>query len=110
MAVPFIRSVDMRVAKTVRNVPAEDKKNEETKQSAAPLVPVNAVCWNKCPQFNQQFITADDSSRLALYDGKDPKNNTKLEVSNGLLTCLSIEPREGRLVATGGIDCKVHVF
>ena len=103
----------MKVVKTVRNVPAEDSKADgpkPDKDETKPLVPVNAVCWNKCPQFNKQYITADDSSRLALYDGKDPKNNTKLEVSNGLLTCLSIEPREGRLVATGGIDCKVHVF
>lgn len=72
-------------------------------------MPVNAVKWNRNPEFNKQFITADDSSRLSLYDLSNPRNNGTELVSNGLLTCLHIDST-GRKVITGGIDTKLHLF
>ena len=53
----------------------------------------------------------DDGACLKIWDGK--KQAIVAEeprFSNGLLATCAIEESEGRLIACGGIDGKVHVF
>lgn len=53
-------SVSLKCTKTISNWERADAKAEK-------LISVNAVAWNPCLQFNTQFVTVDDLSRLTLY-------------------------------------------
>jgi hypothetical protein len=58
-----------------------------------------------------QFAMVDDQGCLSLWDAKRAvKVVEEPKVTNGLLMTCSIESREGKLVACGGIDTKLHIF
>ena len=53
----------------------------------------------------------DEQGRLSIWDGKKGvKQVEDPNVTNGLLMTCSIESKEGKLVACGGIDTKLHIF
>lgn len=53
----------------------------------------------------------DESGRLAIWDAKLGKKYVEEpKATNGLLMTCAIESKEGKLVACGGIDTKVHIF
>lgn len=57
----------------------------------------------------------DEQGKLGIYEFVDKKRK-KLKaraveyVSNAILECCTIEPREGRLCALGGVDTKIYVY
>lgn len=99
------------------NPESESKPKKKGKKDVAedPMksvpISVNSVAFNQNEQRENQFITVDDSAQMRLWDAKrgvmiaeEPR------FSNGLLATCAIEPSEGRIVACGGIDGKVHLF
>ena len=53
----------------------------------------------------------DEQGRLSIWDAKKGvKVVEEPRVTNGLLMTCSIESREGKMVACGGIDTKLHIF
>jgi len=53
----------------------------------------------------------DESGRLCLWDAKKGEKVIEYpKVTNGLLNTCAIEAREGKTVACGGIDTKLHIF
>ncbi len=73
--------------------------------------PINCVTFNQNEKYQNQFATVDESGRLALWDAKKgAKIVEESKVTNGLLMTCAIESREGRLIACGGIDTKLHIF
>ena len=74
-------------------------------------VAINCVTFNQNEKFIDQFATVDDQSCLCLWDAKKGvKVCEEPRVTNGLLMTCSIESREGKLIACGGIDTKLHIF
>ena len=53
----------------------------------------------------------DELGRITIWDSqKGKKIVEENEVTNGLLMACAIEHKEGKLVACGGIDTKLHIF
>jgi WD40 repeat protein len=56
-------------------------------------------------------VTVDESGKLTVWDSKSSKKYAEYpKVTNGQLNTCSIESREGKLIACGGIDTKLHMF
>jgi hypothetical protein len=75
------------------------------------LTPVNALAFNLNENYADQYVTVDESGRLAIWNSKKgAKIAEEPKVTNGLLMTVAIEQKEGKLVACGGIDTKLHLF
>lgn len=66
-------------------------------------------------EFENQFCFIDEQGCVALYEFTDKKKKkiklkAEKDVSNAILNWCTIEPREGRLLAAGGVDTKVYVL
>ena len=85
------------------------KKVKNVNEQLENNVPVNCVTWNQCPKFAHQFVTADENSKVTLWDGATGKpiacDNSSLE----LVTC-AIEPSQGQMLLAAGIDDKISLF
>jgi len=46
---------------------------------------------------------------LQIRRNKRMKLKTEKSVSNAILECWTIEPREGKLLAVGGVDTKIYL-
>ncbi|TNV80634.1 hypothetical protein FGO68_gene9947 [Halteria grandinella] len=76
-----------------------------------PTVPINCVAFNQNEKYADQFATVDEQGRLSIWDAKKGvKQIEEPKVTNGLLMTCSFESREGKLIACGGIDTKLHIF
>mmetsp|Transcript_17497 Transcript_17497/g.29463 ORF Transcript_17497/g.29463 Transcript_17497/m.29463 type:complete len:274 (+) Transcript_17497:415-1236(+) len=63
------------------------------------------------PKFAKYFVTVDDLSSLKIWDlDSGQLMAEESQISKGLLSTCAIDPIEGKLVACGGIDGKVHVY
>lgn len=97
-------NIHMKCVKTINNW--SDQRNDKNEKT---MTCVNAVQWNYCPQFSNQFITVDDLSRITLYNTSKDTPIVQEPVSHGLLACAAIEPRQGQLILSGGIETKLWV-
>lgn len=89
--------------------PSAAKKDNQV--AVGPVIPINCVTFNQNEKYIDQFAMVDDQGCLSLWDVKKGlKVVEEPKVTNGLLMTCSIEAREGKLVACGGIDTKLHVF
>ena len=100
-----IKMHEKRIYQNYKNLLKEDKKGTKDTKST----PVNCVQWNQCPKFAHQFVTADENSKVTLWDSTSGKpiagDNSSLE----LVTC-AIEPSQGQLLLAAGIDDKISLF
>ena len=87
----------------------EDKDKTEAEKPQG--IPVHCVRFNMNQARSHYMVTVDEKSSLKLWDWQQ---QTVLEeesgISKGLLATCSIDPCEGRFVACGGIDGKIHVY
>jgi hypothetical protein len=81
-----MQEIKLTCAKEIKNyqVPSQPGDN---------LTSVNGVAWNQCAQFDKQFVTVDEKSRLMLYDGDRLKAHET--IGSGQLATVSVEPRTG---------------
>jgi hypothetical protein len=71
---------------------------------------INHCHFNPSLKFSKQLATVDESGRLVIWDAlKGTKIIEDPSVANSPLNTCTID-REGKLVACGGIDMKIHVF
>lgn len=61
------------------------------------------------------FVTVDESSHLKLWETNSAFNTVSIKasegpISNGAMATCAIDPIEGKFVACGGIDGKLHIF
>lgn len=94
--------------RAVSGAPASGKQNE------APLVAkmssINDCCFSPNSKFYKQLATVDEGGRLIIWDQtKGTKIIEDPNVTNSPLNICTID-REGKLVACGGIDMKIHIF
>ena len=99
-----------RIYHNDRNLFKEGKKKpKNTQEQLDNNTPVNCVAWNQCPKFAHQFVTADENSKVTLWDGQSGRpiacDNSSLE----LVTC-AIEPSQGQMLLAAGIDDKISLF
>lgn len=67
-----------------------------------------------CDKYSNQFCIIDEAGKACVYEFSDKKKKKiKLKaeeyVSDAILSCCSIEPREGKLLGLGGVDTKVYI-
>ena len=84
-----------RVYHNDKNLFKEGRKRPKTiQEQLGNNTPINCVAWNHCPKFSNQFVTADENSKVTLWDGSKGTpiafDNSSLE----LVTC-AIEPSQG---------------
>lgn len=74
-------------------------------------MPVSEIRFNS--SFNQ-FGIVDDFGRVSVYEYTNKFKKVKVKgienVSNGILSCCDIEPRDGKFIASGGVDTKISVL
>lgn len=109
---PIPRTFAMQPKKTLFN---KDSSGAPPKKGAGPMeepsVAVNCVQFNQNEKYGDQFATVDEQGRLSIWDAKKGvKQVEEPKVTNGLLMTCSFESKEGKLIACGGIDTKLHIF
>ena len=78
-------------------------------------ISVNCVTWNNPSTNMNLFVTVDESSHLKLWETNSAFNSVSIKssegpISNGAMATCAIDPIEGKFVACGGIDGKLHIY
>lgn len=92
---------------------SKSKKNKANKDDneSDQGVAVNCIKFNQTPQKDNFFVSVDDGATLRLWDSnKGTLVAEEPRFSNGSMQTCAIEPLEGKLVACGGLDGKVHIY
>ena len=74
-------------------------------------VSVNCIKFNQTELRENFFVSVDDGATLKVWDSnKGTLIAEEPRFSNGSMQTCAVEPTEGRLVACGGLDGKVHIY
>ena len=91
------------------------KKGKNKEDNPGTPVSVPQMWFNMWENYENQFWIVDEGGRVSVYEFADKKKKkTKLiaseYVSNGILAWCNFEPREGKLIAVGGVDTRVYIM
>lgn len=75
-----------------------------------------SVCWSRSEKYLNQFVAVDEIGEIGLWECGDVGKKRKMKfkhrgmVSGGMLSSVDIEPKEGKMVAAGGVDTKLYIL
>ena len=89
---------------------------EEEKKEGEYIPEIRDVCYSRAEKYLNQFITSEADGMVRLWEvserGKKRriKPKAQCQIGKGSLEACHIEPKEGKLIAVGGLDTDVYVY